>query len=45
MQIFLDSANQKEIKKWLHQGVIDRTYMMETMKRMAKVVDQLRKLE
>jgi len=23
MQIFLDSANQKEIKKWLHQGVID----------------------
>lgn len=23
MQIFLDSANQKEIKKWLQQGVID----------------------
>src|SRR6266576_1262322 len=23
MQIFLDSANQKEIEKWLHQGVID----------------------
>jgi transaldolase len=23
MQIFLDSANQKEIKKWLHQGVIN----------------------
>ena len=23
MQIFLDSANQKEIEKWLHQGIID----------------------
>lgn len=23
MQIFLDSADQKEIEKWLHQGIID----------------------
>jgi transaldolase len=23
MQIFLDSANQKEIEKWLHQGIVD----------------------
>jgi transaldolase len=23
MQIFLDSANQKEIEKWLHEGIID----------------------
>jgi len=23
MQVFLDSANQKEIEKWLHQGVVD----------------------
>jgi transaldolase len=23
MQIFLDSANQNEIEKWLHQGIID----------------------
>jgi transaldolase len=23
MQIFLDSANQKEIEQWLHQGIID----------------------
>ena len=28
------------LANWLHQGIIDRTYMMDTMKRMAKVVDR-----
>lgn len=23
MQIFIDSANQKEVEKWLHQGIVD----------------------